>query len=276
MKNNRLHRAGLKTSLIATALLSLSVGVNTSRAQGAEVVHDPLSLAQAMLHWAKEAEQWAQQEAQRVKEDAQWIQTAEHYREVMNHYAAQVAFWEQQLIKLQGFNFELFALQHQFTHIADDYGVQDACPGASQSLAGEITSALQHITPDMGKDIIQQQRDLCKLIVMTKNKKYNETVDYLHAVAKASTDFTTIQQRRLNEVKESKGALDSNGNDIARYQGALQNARDQWETNMKQCDAQIGMLQQVQANLSRRAIHGTPSVLGTIVNAATLKAALSQ
>ncbi|WP_333680345.1 hypothetical protein [Dyella sp.] len=275
MKNHNLGRASLKTSLMATVWLALGMGTNTSHAQGAEIVHDPISLADSMLHWAKESEEWAKQEAQRIKENSEWLQTAEHYREVMQHYAAQVEFWNQQLIKLKGLNFEAFTLRHQFTYIEDDYGVDDACPGADRSLSGEISSALKSITPDMGGDVVKQQRDLCKLVVMTKNKKYNVTVDYLQAVADASTKFMEIEKERP-KVGESSGALESVSNDVARYQADLQNARDQWDTNMKQYDVQIDLLAQVQATLSRRAIHGSPSVLGTLINAAALKAALSQ
>ena len=276
MKNRIARHISSKRSLLAAALLTLSLSTGTTRAMGVDIVHDPLSLAQAIEQWAKEAEQWAKQQAQWMKENAQWLQTIEHYREVVSHYAAQAAFWQEQLVKLKGLNFELFTLEHKFERVADDYGVRDACPGANQSLVGEITSALKTITLDMSKDVVQQQRDLCKLIVMTKNNKYNQTVDYLHAVAKASTDFTKIQDERLEKVGQSPANLESNSNAVARYQVALVNAREHWETNMKQCDAQIEMLTHKQANLSRRALHGNPSVLGTIINAATLKAALSQ
>jgi hypothetical protein len=47
-------------------------------------------------------------------------------------------------------------------------------------------------------------------------------------------------------------------------------------SNMQQCDAQIAALQQIQANLSRRAMNGSPSPLGTLVNTVALKAAFSQ
>ena len=257
MKTPIFFSSGLKKRLAVSVVLTYGLIAGTSHAQW--IVNDPTSLAKAVEEYANQAQRW--------------MQTVKQYEAVAQHYADQVAFWNEQLVKLDGLNFQLFTLQNQFKHIADDYGVKDACPGVTDSLAGDITSALQ-TTFDMGGDVVKQQRDLCRLIVMTKNKKYNDTVDYLQNVAQASIDMTHIQQDRLTKVAQSPGNLEANTNDVARYQGSLENARSQWESNMQQDDAKIQMLQQVQANLSRRAMQGSPGVLGTIVNAAALEAAL--
>ncbi|HKT29210.1 hypothetical protein [Dyella sp.] len=262
-------RTGLRKKLtVAVVILAGSLTTVTNMAQGVQIVNDPMSLARAI-------EEYAQQESRWIQTAQHYMDQIQHYKDVMQHYADQAAFWQQQLVKLQGLNFQLFTLQNQFTHIPDDYGVSDACPGITTSLAGDITSALQSFIPQMGGDVVKQQRQLCGLIVMTKNKKYNDTVDYLQAVARASSDLTQIQEERFTKVDNSSGNLDANTNDIGRYQGNLTQAREQWQSNMQQNDAQVQMLQQIQSNLSRRAMQGSPSVLGTIINSTALKAALS-
>lgn len=265
--------------LLERIVLSLAITMglfasNMPNARAQEIVEDPGAIANALKNYADQAERWIEQEQQYALEQMRWLQTVEQYKDVLQHYADQVAFWQQQLVKLQNLNFQLFTLQNHFQRVADDYGITDACPGAQTSLVGDITSALQSFLPDMGGDVVKQQQQLCQLIQMTKNKKYNDTVDYLQQVADASQKLTAVQDKLANNVGESPGNLQLVAADATQFGNFLAQAKEQWQSNMTQDDAQIQMLSERQSVLSRRAMAGQPSTLGTVVNAATLKAAL--
>lgn len=244
---------GRCTSSLALAC-SLFLG-NVGNARADWLVEDPTAIAKAVDEYANQAKRWAQ---------------------TQNQYTKQATFWQQQMVTLQAMNFSLFTMQNSFKQIDPHYGVKDACPGLQGGLSADITTALQAFVPDMGKSVVQQQQQLCQLIVLIKNKKYNDTVDYLQTVAYQTSQLQEIETQRLNDVMQEPGKLSANDNEAQRFQGRITNAQQTWEANMRQDDAQIGMLQSVQANLSRRAMGGTPSTLGTVVNAAVLAGALSE
>ncbi|MGE7136125.1 hypothetical protein ACQKIE_00640 [Luteibacter sp. NPDC031894] len=206
-----------------------------------------------------------------------WVETAQHYQEVMQHYTDQAAFWQTQLNKLQHLNFTLFTLKHQFTEVDENFGVDVECPGriAKGGLAGVLDTALDKLIPDMNGDVLQQQQDICAMVVQAKNLKYNDTVRYLNYVAEKGTEMAKAQSDLIGKIGQSSGNTANFTAQLTEFGQTLNTARAQWESNQKQADAQIDMLLTMQANLSRRAMAGSPSVLGTVVNTAALKAAFN-
>lgn len=261
MKTSTSRRAGRRKGLTVALMLACSLFTGSGQAQVGVIVNDPESMGKAIAEYAEQAKRWADTVAQ--------------YKATIDHYTAQVAFWQEQLVKLQSLNFSLFTLQNQFKKIPDDYGVNDACPGVTGGLAGDITSALQSFLPNMGGDVVKQQRDLCQMIVLSKNKKYNDTVDYLQSVAEESNRFYQVQAQRLQTAK-SPGDLEANNNELAFYQTRIDKAEKAWKSQMETLDTQVQVMQQLQSILSRRAMNGSPSPLGTLVNTAAMKAAFSQ
>lgn len=259
----------LRTSLTASIFkvllasgLTLAIGSYSQPTQAQWLVQDNMSIIKAAKEYAEQAKRWTD--------------TMKQYSSTIQHYAAQVAFWQQQLVKLQSLNFQLFALQNQFKRIPDDYGMTDECPGVSGGLAGDITSALQSFLPNMGGDVVKQQKQICQMIVLSKNAKYNMTVDYLQYVAAASKDLASIQTDRMTKVDQSPGNLQSVMEASQRYGESLSTAKEHWESNMSQQDIQIQMLQQMQSTLARRAMNGQPSPIGTLVNVAAMKVAFGK
>ena len=261
MKTSTSRRASRRKGLVAGLMLACTLFAGSGQAQVGVIVNDPESMGKAIAEYAEQAKRWADTVAQ--------------YKATIDHYTAQVAFWQEQLVKLQSLNFSLFTLQNQFKKIPDDYGMRDACPGVTGGLAGDITTALQSFLPNMGGDVVKQQRDLCQLIVLTKNQKYNDTVDYLQAVAEESNHFYVIQAQRMKTAK-SPGDLSANDNELSQFQSRVTQAQAAWSSKMTTLDTQIQMLQQLQGVLSRRAMNGSPSPLGTLINTVALKAAFSQ
>ena len=246
---------------ILGTLFTLAIATQAGPAQAQWLVHDVGSATAAAAEYSTQADRW--------------VNTTKHYAEEIAHFQSESAYWQSVYAKLSTFNLQMFAMTNQFKRIDDDYGVADECPGASGGLVGDITSALSSFVPKMGGDVIKQQRDLCRMIVMTKNHKYNSTVDYLTFLATQTQTLTSIQEQRLKEVDTSPGKLDSNLVETARYATNIDTAKTEWETEMQQADAQITMLKQMQSILSRRAMNGEPSALGTVVNIVALKGAFS-
>lgn len=262
MKKQDINKASPRprTRQIALALsLGVVVSLVGTKARAQWIVEDPTAIAKSVEEYANQAQRW--------------MQTAQQYESVVQHYAAQVQFWQQQLNKLQHLNFTLFTMQNQFQKIDPEYGVQDACPGIQGSLSGDITSILQSFLPNMGGDVVKQQQQLCQMIVMTKNKKYNDTVDYLQAVGASANDLLNLETRVMQNSPDP-GDAQSNQVDTSTYQARIDQAEKDWNANMTQDQAQLDMLTQMQSILSRRAMGGSPGIMGSVVNAAVLTGAL--
>lgn len=249
--------------IVLGAALTVTCGMHSEPARAGWPVIDYTAIANSLQNY--------------YDQYGRWIETAQHYQSVIQHYADQATFWQTQLNKLQHLNFTLFTLKHQFTEVAEDFGVDVECPGrvANGGLAGVLDTALDKLIPDMNGDVLQQQQNICAMIVQAKNLKYNDTVRYLNYVAQKGTEMATAQSTLISKIGESNGNTANFTAQLTEFGQTLDTARAQWESNQKQADAQIDMLLTMQANLSRRAMAGSPSVLGTVVNTVALKAAFN-
>jgi septal ring factor EnvC (AmiA/AmiB activator) len=237
-------------AVLAGLALSLACGLMCSTAQADWLVSDWQSMAKAVKEYAEQAKRWAA--------------TAQQYRNTVEHY-------RQQLISLKQLNASLFAMQNTFEKVPADYNVADACPGPD---AGGISlsNVLQSLAPDLSGSVTEQQLKICRSIVMLQNRKYNDTVDYIQQLSKASHELEAIESERAT-VGTEQGKLAANDNEAERFQNRVTDAQQKWESNMVQSDAQIAMLQNMQGALARRAMNGSHDVLGEIVDAVALKAA---
>lgn len=251
----------LKIALAAA--LTVTCGMHSEPARAGWPVIDYTAIFNALNNYTEQAQRWTD--------------TMQHYQSVIQHYTDQAAFWQTQLNKLQHLNFTLFTLKHQFTEVDENFGVDVECPGrvAKGGLAGVLDTALDKLIPDMNGDVLQQQQDICAMIVQAKNLKYNDTVRYLNYVAQKGAEMATAQSTLISQIGESSGNTANFTAQLTEFGQTLDTARAQWESNQKQADAQIDMLLTMQANLSRRAMAGSPSVLGTVVNTVALKAAFN-
>jgi hypothetical protein len=239
-------------SRIICAGLALTIGCGflcgTARADW--LVNDWQSMAKAVQEYAEQAKRWAA--------------TAQQYRNTVEHY-------RQQLISLKQLDASLFAMQNTFQKVPEDYNVADACPGQD---AGSISlsSVLQSLALDLSGSVTKQQLKICRSIVMLQNRKYNDTVDYIEQLSKASKELESIESERAS-VGTEQGKLAANDNEAQRFQNRVTDAEQKWRSNMVQSDAQIAMLQNMQGALARRAMNGSHDVLGEVVDAVALKAA---
>lgn len=256
-----IHRQLLRVT--AAAALTLACGMHSEPARAGLPVIDYTAIFNSLKNY--------------FDQYSRWIDTAQQYQKVLGHYTEQAAFWQTQLNKLQHLNFTLFTLKHQFTEVDENFGVDVECPGriAKGGLSGVLDTALDKLIPDMNGDVLQQQQDICALVVQAKNLKYNDTVRYLNFVAEKGAEVAKVQTDLIGKIGESSGNTANFTAQLTEFGQTLDSAKAQWESNQKQADAQIDMLLTMQANLSRRAMSGSPSVLGTVVNTVALKAAFN-
>lgn len=246
-----------------TLLLTCSVATTQVEAF-ASVVFNPASLLQS-----------AQQFSERL---TQWQKTLEQYQKTANHYIEQAKFWQTQLNKLRHLRFSLFATKHKFTKIPEDFGVDVECPGRDRSrgFAGILDMGLDKLIPSENGNVLAQQQELCVQIVQAKNEKYNDTVEYLDFVKLKTDELLKVQNSLVSKIGSSLGNTQGLTQQLTEFSETLDTARATWETNQKQSDDYIKMLLTMQATLSRRALNGAPSVLGSVINTVALKAALKK
>ena len=87
--------------------------------------------------------------------------------------------------------------------------------------------------------------------------------------------MTEIQSKLVEEAKETPGKTAGLAQQMAQFDETLATARTHWQSGQQLTDLQISVLTTQQAGLSRRALKGSPSLVGTLVNTVALKAALS-
>jgi hypothetical protein len=235
--------------------ITLAAGTYTTPTRAQWIVADPTQIANSLVEYGKDLERW--------------YATAEQFTKT-------ISFWQEQLVKIQSLQFTLFQMQQQFPKLPADFGVAESCPGAS-IFSGDITSALANFASSQltGGDITTQQRDVCVLLQMTKNQKYEATRLYLDQIGAQATSLQKLAIMRITQIAESPGKLSSYAADTGKYTADMMQARETWQTNEQQLDAQIGMLERRQQVLSRKAINGSNDIIGNLVNMAALKAAFS-
>lgn len=237
-----------------TASLALACSMQSHPVKAGWPVMDYTAILNALQNYSEQIDRW---------------------QETARHYTKQADHWKTQLNNLRHLNFALFSVKHDFQEVEIDFGVDVECPGPITS--GDIRSvldvAVDKLRPNMGGDILQQQRDICAQIVQAKNEKYNDTVRYLKFVQIKLKELEVAQRELIPAVGASSGNTLGYTAQLTEFESTMNGLRAQWESNLSQSDKHIDMLLTMQANLSRRAMNGSPSLLGTVVNTAALKAA---
>lgn len=251
-----------KCSLAAAITLAAGLNIERAEASGIPVV-DAAALLQRETSFEKAVADFAQTAAQYGKEIAHWEKTYE--------------FWQTQLVKLQSLQFEIFSITQQYNEIALDYGVAERCPGVSADAISQLKSSIMSaLTTAINADgnIVDRQNQICTAMVVAENKKYNFTVAYFKELDKQSSMLTQLAAIRAS-IGQSNANMGALSGDTGRYNAAMAKAKETWETNITQQDNEIAMLKQQQSIFARRAMNGQPTLIGSLVNAAVLKAALT-
>lgn len=253
MKNrSRVNRRSVRG---AATIISLGLGLSAGQANAQLIVNDPVVLGAHVQQIAKDAVEFGNQ-AKR------WTDTANHYK--------------QQLIKLQRLNLGTSQMTDAFPPRAQDYGMEDMCPGPGGGIKDQLTGVLKQAMPKMEGNIVDEQQAICQRMVYAENAKYNESVKMLRTLMQRNQQFQTIEGQR-DGVGNNQGALAANDNEAQRFLIRTSMDLDYWQARMKAYNDYIESLKWDQSRLAKRALAGKKgNVLGQVVQAAALKAALTK
>jgi len=247
------HRPRASLSRLAAGLL-LAVGLCCGQANAQVIVNDRMSLTKTLQEYAKEAQRWKQ---------------------TLQQYKDQIAHYQQQLINLQNLNLSGSVMEDDFKERDLSYGVEDACPSPNGSGISGILDSFKNILPNMQGDLVEEQLKVCQLLVRNDNARYNESVRMLQRLIQRNKEFTDKIEKQRNSVGTSQGALAANDNEVSRFIAQNSMDVDYWQARMKAYDAREMTLKNDQSRLAKRALNGSQSLLGQVVQAAALKTALS-
>ncbi|MCD0260212.1 hypothetical protein JWH11_11975 [Xanthomonas melonis] len=208
----------------------------------------------------------------------EYAEQAKRWTETLKQYQQQLAHYEQQLIKLTRLNLGTSTMEDNFAERPDDYGLQEDCPGAPQSGLSGVLQQLKSLAPNMSGKLVEEQLKVCTRMVLAKNAKYNESVRMIKRLIERNNQFKSVEAQR-DKVGTSEGKLAANDNEVQRFIARNAMDLDYWQAKMTAYDSYIEGLKEDQSRLARKALDGEKNSwlkpLGQVVQAATLKAALS-
>lgn len=229
------------TTLVAGAAHAQSAGILTS---------DIKSELEEHLQTAKQIEQFAKQ---------------------IQQYALQVQQYEQMLTKAMnlGTNFSIMPTAMQT--MDPDPLIQANCSSNTGSIIGNFAS--QITTSLMSQSVVKSQQQICAAIITTQVDKYNTTLQMMQQIQSnipAVQKFTDLADNFSNLGESSSATTQINS-----YSGQLSTAMSNWKAHMDADDAYIASLQQMQGVLAKKALNGSNSILGDVVQAGTFATAFN-
>lgn len=253
----RQRRWGKVALIVAFATLS----VEAAKAQ--VLVTDPTAIAAS-------EEGFKSQLAQSM---AQYARQGMEYAKQLEQYYQQVEQYKQLLMTIKGLGTNVSLSSNKLDPIDDPNELIDQnCPSASGgSVIGTlVTSAASSFSPDTPITIAQQQ--ICANITMLQIDEYNRTVAILNRLDEYGSTLQKLN-KLANDVK-TLGTTSGATTQAATYSATTAYAMQGWQTAIAGDEAVIQALNQQQSILAKTALKGS-SAIGTVVQAAALKAAFS-
>jgi hypothetical protein len=202
---------------------------------------------------------------------AQLAKTVDQYTTQLQQYANEVSQYQQMLSSIQGLSSGMSLVPTMLEPISDESSyVEASCPGGSSGIAATLMSS---ITSVLGQSTTQQQQQVCAQIVHWQIDKYNKTVVVMNQLNTYSSQFQQIEHTlaSVSTMADTGRAA----NQAADYNNAVTTQMSGWRAAMQSDDAMISELQSEQSMLAQKALRGSNTVLGNLVQAAALKAAFT-
>lgn len=254
MKTTGLHASGGRGSIrrggLVAILLALGLGPLSTNAQ--VITNAPGAIAKLVSQIEKQVQQYEKQ---------------------IQQYELQLQQYQQLLINIQNLGNQVPSFNNNLQHLDASTIAQSQCDGSGGSswFGGLIVSVFAPTSP-----YEQSQRQICQNIVVLQVQKYNETADMLNRMNQYAVLARDTESARNSVGQTDNGDLSSNTNQVERNSSELALEMGNWQARMKAYDAEIGALQATQSILASAAMYArTPDLLGTSVQAAALKAALT-
>ena len=224
-------------------------------ARGQALVNDPPHTIKTVLGWINTHKQ-------DLKQIQQW-------RDQLNHY-------QQQLVSASKLLDRSITMTMDFKERALDYGMADQCraPGSGGGSVLSLSALWARVAPDMNGDIKAQQYDICQLMVMTGNARFNEQVRMINNIQERDRELKAIAARG-QAIGSSQGKLESVKTEISQFGARATMDMQYSESVLVAYDGLLVSLAQDQQRLAQRALRGTgQDVIGAVVQGASLKGAL--
>jgi hypothetical protein len=202
---------------------------------------------------------------------SQLAQTVEQYTTQLSQYATELNQYAQMISSIQGLSSGMTLLPTELQQITDETSyVEASCPGGSSGILDTLTSSLSSV---LGGSITQQQQQVCAQIVHWQIDKYNKTVVVMNQLNNYASQFQQIEHTlaSITTMADTGRAA----NQAFDYNNAVTTQMSGWRAAMQSDDAMISSLQSEQSMLASKALRGSNTVLGNLVQAAALKAAFT-
>jgi hypothetical protein len=204
---------------------------------------------------------------------AQLEKTISQYEKQIQQYELQLQQYQQMLINIKNLGNQVPTFNNNLQHLdaAQLQKVQCDSTAGSPWFGNLVVSVFAPTSPYSGS-----QQQICENIVAIQVQKYNETADMLSRMNQYAALAKDTESERDSVGQTDNGDLSSNSNQVERNGAELDLEMSNWQARMKACDAEIGALQATQSLLAEAEMKArTPDLLGTSVQAAALKAALT-
>jgi len=212
--------------------------------------------------------------SQLVQSIAEYTRQGMQYAKQLEQYYQQVEQYKQLLMTIKGLGTNISFSSNKLEPIDDPTELIDMnCPNPSGGsvIGGLVTSVAAAVSPETPITVAQQQ--ICANITMLQVDEYNRTVAILNQLDQYGGTLQKLN-KLANEVK-TLGTTSGATTQAATYSATTAYAMQQWRTAIAGDEAVIQSLNQQQSILAKAAMRGKSSVIGTVVQAAALKAAFS-
>lgn len=228
------------------------------------------------LFTAPVAAQWQVIDEASIAQDGKnFVETVAHYAKEIAQFEAVLDHYAQQLISLAGMKFTQPVMNTTLVEVPLTQGMDETCPN-NTGVTGIANELLQLVAPDFNKPIVASQLQICQQIVMRRNHQYNLTVNMLNRLQGTYSQYLQQYENLAALVGNSQGALAGSQSAIIRGSANLETEMKNWQAQIQTDEQIINYLQSQQAMLGKMAMRGKNTVLGNVVQAATLKLAFDQ
>ena len=206
---------------------------------------------------------------------SQYVKQGLQYEKQIQQYLQQVQQYEQMLTSVQNLasgGITLSASQLEPITDASTF-IQESCPGAS---SGSILTDMASIVATSltgNQSITSQQQVVCATIVQTQINKYNATVKVVNDTQQFGQELQQITSG-LDKML-TQGDSDRMMANAETHSDQIASEMVDWHSQMAKDDAIISTLQQQQGLLAKKALAGSNTILGNVVQAGAFAAAFN-
>ncbi|MCS3848997.1 hypothetical protein FHY30_003832 [Xanthomonas arboricola] len=229
-------------------------------------------------NWFENFSQQFQAAAQYLKDNAHDSAEVSQWGKQIAQWGKQIAYWNSTLAKYNPQNFtSLLPGGVKLERVDDNYMVAELCGSDAPSIfsiAGLKEIVVSKIQAAMKvEDLAAEQAKTCAFIQMLKNKRHNESIDFIEQTSPAmQQDLVTLAAMRM--VRFEPGEMSSTMYDLDAMASRMSVMMYSWEVRNKAYDSYIVLMQDKQNALARKSLKGKETLMGSVVKNLALRAAL--